>query len=96
MKIFYVRAEPITAERPSAIAIVVARSAREAVLLLRKDYNFSGYRLPPAEMTPYEASPEQVRDRLGETAAHEIGVYRFTVLDRADPLNAGAPPAAVS
>ena len=93
MKVFYVRAEPVEPPGPSAIAIVVAHDAHQALLLLRKDVNFSGYHLPPAEMLPYEAAPEDVQRLLGDTAAHEIGVYGFTVLAAAHPQHAGTPPA---
>jgi hypothetical protein len=94
MKIFYVKAEPVEGHGPAAAAIVVAHDAHEAVMLLRKDLDFSGYHLPPAELTPYEAAPEQVRRLLGEAASHEIGVYGFAVLGPADPEDAGTPPAA--
>ena len=98
MKVFYIRAEPVEAGGASAAAMVVAHDAHQALVLLRKDINFSGYHLPPAEMVPYEAAPEEVRRALGETAAHEIGVYGFTVLDPAGLADAGAgtPPAAAS
>jgi len=96
MRAFYVRAEPLGAEGPSAAAIVVAENSDQALLLLRKDIDFSGYRLPPAEMIRFEAAPEEIRRRLGEAAAHEIGVYRFTLLEPSDPAHTGMPPAAVS
>lgn len=96
MKVFCVRGEPIEVDGPSAVAIVVAQDAHQALMLLRKDVNFSGYHLPPAEMVPYEAAPEEVRRLLGEAAAHEIGVYGFTVLDHAEALTPGTPPAAAS
>jgi hypothetical protein len=96
MKVFYVRAQPIEGDGPSAAAIVVAHDAHQALVLLRKDVDFSGYHLPPAEMTPYEAAPEEVRRLLGEVASHEIGVYLFTVLEPADSQDPNTPPAAVS
>jgi hypothetical protein len=94
MKLFYVKAEPIAGDGPSAAAVVVAQDVHEALILLRKDIDFSGYRMPPAEVTPYEAAPEQVRRLLGEAASHEIGVYGFSVLGPAGPEHAGTPPAA--
>ena len=94
MKVFYVRAEPLDSDGPPAAAIVVAHDPDQALLLLRKDLDFSGYRLPPAELTPYEAAPEEVRRLLGDVAAHEIGVYLFTLLEPTDPAAAGTPPAA--
>lgn len=96
MKVFYVRAEPVAAPGPSAIAIVVANDAHQALLLLRKDADFSGFHLPPVEMLPYEAAPDEVRRALGDADAHEIGVYGFTVLGDADPQHEGTPPAAAS
>jgi hypothetical protein len=95
MKVFCVKAEPVSGDGPPAAAIVVAHDAHQAVVLLRKDVNFSGYHLPPAEMVPYEAAPEDVRRVLGETAAHEIGVYRFAVLEPEVLHRAGTPPAAL-
>ena len=94
MKVFYVSAEPVEGDGPPAAAVVVARDAQEALLLLRKDIDFSGFGMPPAELTPYEAAPEEVRRLLGDVAAHEIGVYLFTVLEPADPETASTPPAA--
>ena len=94
MKIFYVRAEPVEGDGPPAAAIVVAHDAHQALILLRKDVDFSGYYLPPAEMMPFEAAPEEIRRLLGEAAAHEIGVYGFRVLGPAGPQHAGTPPAA--
>ena len=49
--VFQVRAEPLDANAPPAAAFVVAKDYDEAILLLRKDINFSGYALPPLEMT---------------------------------------------
>lgn len=91
MKVFYVRAEPVEEDGAPAAAIVVARDAHEAVVLLRKDVDFSGYRMPPAELTPYEAAPEEVRRLLGSVAAHEIGVYLFTLLEPVDRETASTP-----
>lgn len=96
MKVFYVRAEPVTADAPSAQAIVVAQDAHQAIVLLRKDINFSGYRLPPAEMVPYEAASEEIRQLFGDAAVHEIGVYGFTVSGPAGLAESGTPPAAAS
>lgn len=96
MNTYHVRAEPLSGEGPSAIAIVVAENREQALLLLRKDYNFSGYRLPPAEMRPFEASNEQVSQVLGAPAAHEIGVYGFTTLGEDGDKAVNVPPAAVS
>ena len=94
MKIFYVSAEPLSAEGPPASAVVVAEDPEQALLLLRKDINFSGYRLPPAELTECPAAREDVRRVLGAAATHEIGVYGFTVLGTADSEDPGTPPAA--
>ena len=94
MKVFCVKAEPVAGGGPPSAAIVVAKDAHEALVLLRKDANFSGYHLPPAEMVPYEAAPEDIRLLLGEAASHEIGVYRFAVLEPAGAGDAGPPPAA--
>ena len=96
MRIFYIRTEPLVAEGSPATAFVVAEDADEAILLLRKDINFSGYRLPPAELTPYAATNDEVRRVLGDAAAHEKGVYGFTVLGPGAPEKAGTPPQALS
>lgn len=93
MNTYHVRAEPLSGEGPSAIAIVVAENPEQALLLLRKDQNFSGYRLPPAEMRPFETSNEQVRSVLGGGGADEVGVYGFTTLGEAEPEEADSPPA---
>jgi hypothetical protein len=77
MQVFYVRAEPLAASGVEATAFVVADDPEEALLLLRKDFNFSGYRLPPLEMTALDASRISVREALGDTAPTEKGVYGF-------------------
>jgi hypothetical protein len=96
MRVFYVRAEPVAASGPPAVAAVVAEDAHQALLLLRKDTRLSGYHLPPAEMAPYEAAPDDIRRAFGDVAAHEIGVYGFAVLDAAASEDTGTPPAAAS
>lgn len=68
-----------------ASAFVVADDEDEAVLLLRKDIDFTGYRLPPFEMTTFDASSTQVHRALGTAASTEKGVYAFTT---GDPLAA--------
>ncbi|HKS88878.1 MAG TPA: hypothetical protein VJR70_05510 [Stellaceae bacterium] len=96
MMTFHVKAEPLASEGPIAIAIVVAEDEEQALLLLRKDINFSGYRMPPAELRQLETSNEQLRQALGGAVAQEIGVYGFTTLGPAEADEIGAPPAAVS
>ena len=85
MKVFKVIAEPLDTAGPPAAAIVVAKNADEAMILLRKDINFSGYVLPPAEMVPMEVDTEEVRRVLGEDAAHEKGVYGFRLIGAETP-----------
>ena len=77
MQVFYVRAEPLAEPGVEATAFVVANDPDEALLLLRKDFNFSGYRLPPIEMTALDASRISVREAFGDTAPTEKGVYGF-------------------
>jgi hypothetical protein len=77
MQVFYVRAESLADPGVEATAFVIAEDPDEAVLLLRKDVNFSGYRLPPVEMTALDASRISVREALGDTAPTEKGVYGF-------------------
>jgi len=77
MRVFQIRAESLDDPRPDAEAIVVAKNADEAMILLRKDINFAGYALPPAEMIPVSIEAEEVRRVLGEDAAYEKGVYGF-------------------
>ena len=77
MRVFQIRARSLDDPRPDAGAIVVAKDADEAMILLRKDINFAGYALPPAEMAPVSNDTEEVRRVLGEDAAHEKGVYGF-------------------
>jgi hypothetical protein len=85
MKVFKVTAEPLDTAGPPAGAIVVAKDPDEAMILLRKDINFSGYVLPPAEMVPMEVDAEEVRRVLGEDAAHEKGVYGFRLIGAPTP-----------
>ena len=75
---FQVRAEPVDDPRPDAGAIVVAKDIDEAIILMRKDINFAGYALPPAEMIPVNIEAEEVRRVLGEDAAHEKGPFSPT------------------
>lgn len=96
MKIYRVIAEPVAADAPPARAYVVAHDPDQAVMLLRKDIDFSGYRLPPAEMVVLEAPPEEVERVLGAAAGHEIGVYAFQVLGAGEAAEPGTPPAAAS
>jgi hypothetical protein len=85
MRVFQVRAESVDDPRPDAGAIVVAKDADEAVTLLRKDINFAGYALPPAEMVPVSIDTEEVRRVLGGDAAHEKGVFAFHLLGTQTP-----------
>jgi hypothetical protein len=55
------------------------------MILLRKDINFAGYALPPAEMAPVSIDTEEVRRVLGEDAAHEKGVYGFRLIGAETP-----------
>ena len=81
MRVFQIRARSLDDPRPDAGAIVVAKDADEAMILLRKDINFAGYALPPAEMVPVSVDTEEVRRVLGEDAAHEKGVYGFRLIN---------------
>ncbi|MBV9858724.1 MAG: hypothetical protein JO038_01260 [Alphaproteobacteria bacterium] len=83
--IFFVRAEPLEGPGQHATAVVVAEDAEEAVLLLRKDFDFSGYKLPPLEIRPHAADSEQVRRALGDAASQEKGVYGFAPVEGAGP-----------
>lgn len=85
MRVFQVRAESVDDPRPDARAIVVAKNADEAMILLRKDVNFAGYALPPAEMVPVLIDAAEVRRVLGEDAAHEKGVYGFRLIGEPTP-----------
>ena len=87
MKIFKVIAEPLDRAEPPAVAFVVAEDADEAMILLRKDIDFSGYALPPAEMIPMSIHMSEVRRLFGEDAAHEKWVYGFHLIG-ADPATA--------
>lgn len=77
MQVFYVRAESLADPAVDAVAFVVAKDPDEALLLLRKDFNFSGYRLPPIEMTRFDVTRDEVRQALGDAAPTEKGVYSF-------------------
>jgi hypothetical protein len=81
MRVFQIRARSLDDPRPDAGAIVVAKDADEAIILLRKDINFAAYALPPTEMIPVDIDAEEVRRVLGEDAAHEKGVYGFLLLN---------------
>jgi len=85
MRVFQVRLEPLGGAGPPAGAIVVAEDAGEAMIMLRKDINLSGYALPPAEMIPVSIDTEEVRRVLGEDAAHEKGVYGFHLIGAPTP-----------
>ena len=85
MMVFKVRAEPLDANAPPAGAFVVAKDHDEAILLLRKDINFSGYVLPPQDMTACIVDADEVREALGEDAAHEKGVYAFHLIGAETP-----------
>ena len=81
MKIFKVIAEPLDRAEPPAVAFVVA----EAMILLRKDIDLSGYALPPAEMIPMSIHMSEVRRLFGEDAAHEKGVFGFHLIGAPTP-----------
>jgi len=85
MRVFQIRARSLDDPRPDAGGIVVAQDADEAMILLRKDINFAGYALPPAEMAPVSIDTEEVRRVLGEDAAHEKGVYGFRLIGAETP-----------
>jgi hypothetical protein len=85
MIVFKVRAEPLDGDGPPASAFVVAKDADEAILLLRKDINFTDYRLPPVEMVACLVDADEVRIALGEDAAHEKGVYGFHLIGTETP-----------
>ena len=80
MRVFQVRAVSLDDPRPDAGAIVVAKDIDEAMILLRKDINFAGYALPPAEMIPVDIDADEVRRVLGGDAAHEKGIYDFHLI----------------
>ena len=92
MIVFHVIAEPLEGRGPRAAAYVVADHRDEAIVLMRKDVDFSGYRLPPAQLLECRADTDDVRRKLGPTAAHEKGVFGFAVID---PPNEPTTPAAV-
>ena len=73
MRVFQIRLEPLGGAGPPAGAIVVAEDPEEAMILLRKDIDFSGYALPPAEMIPMSIHMSEVRRLFGEDAAHGEG-----------------------
>jgi hypothetical protein len=85
MIVFKVRAEKIEGDGPPACAFVVAKDPDEAILLLRKDINFSGYALPPLEMTACLVDADNVREALGDDASHEKGVYGFHLIGAETP-----------
>jgi hypothetical protein len=85
VRVFQIRARSLDEPRPDAGAIVVAKDADEAMILLRKDINFAGYALPPAEMIPVDIDAEEVRRVLGEDATHEKGVYGFHLIGAETP-----------
>lgn len=95
MQIFEVKVEPLGASGPAAKAIVVAQDARQAIATMHNDGRFSGYRLPPVEMTPCSATRAEVREALGAAATHETGVYAFALLEPPDKNDPNTPPAAV-
>src|SRR5206468_9127096 len=85
MMVLKVGAEPLDANAPPAEAFVVAKDYDEAILLLRKDINFSGYVLPPLEMTACLVDADEVREALGKNAAPEKGAYGFHLIGADTP-----------
>ena len=85
MRIFKVIAEPLDRAEPPAVAFVVAADTDEAMILLRKDIDFSGYALPPADMIPMSIHMTEVRQLFGEEAAHEKGVFGFRLIGAPTP-----------
>ena len=77
MQVFFVRAQALDDPRAEATAFVVADGEDDVLMLLKQDFNFTGYRMPPIEMVPIEASRAEVREALGEPAHTEKGVYAF-------------------
>ena len=77
MLVFFVRAQGLDDPTAQATAFVVADCEEDVLMLLKQDFNFTGYRLPPIEITRFEASHAEVRDALGEPAHTEKGVYAF-------------------
>lgn len=77
MQVFFVRAQALDDPWTEATAFVVADREDEVLLLLKKDFNFTGYRLPPVEIVPMEASRAEVSEALGEPAHTEKGIYAF-------------------
>ena len=78
MQVFFVRAQAIDDPWAEATAFVVGDDVDDVLMLLKQDFNFTGYRMPPIEIVPIEASRTEVREALGETAHTEKGVYAFS------------------
>lgn len=95
MQVFEVKVEPIGATEPAASAIIVAEDRHQAIALMHNDGRFSGYRLPPVEMTLCSPTRAEIRAALGTAATHEAGVYAFKLLGPPDEDSPNNPPVSV-
>ena len=77
MQIYFVRAQGLDDPTAEATAFVVADGEDDVLMLLKQDFNFTGYRMPPIEISRFEASRAEVREALGDPAYTEKGVYAF-------------------
>lgn len=77
MQVFFVRAQGLDDPQAEATAFVVADCEADVEMLLKKDFNFTGYRMPPIEISSFDASRAEVREALGDLAHTEKGVYGF-------------------
>jgi hypothetical protein len=82
MRVFYTLAQHLEERGTRRAAFVIAEDPGEALLLLRKSVHFSGFALPPIELTEHGEGASAIRRQLGDGHPSEKGVF---------PVMAGEP-----
>ena len=75
MRVFYTLAQHLEERGTRRAAFVVAEDPEEALLLLKKSVHFSGFALPPIELTEHGEGAAAIRQMLGDRNPSEKGVF---------------------